>query len=236
MTQHSGKNWLLISLGIAQAVLLLVLLYSIYQVNAGLADLNRTLTLFMQSGSAGPGNKIKVSLGDELPYMGVKDAKVVMTILSDFECDYCREFAQRILPKLKSEYVDKGKLKIIFKDLPLPMHKNALMAAEAASCAHEQGRFWNMHDYLFANQGKFGLEFFTQWAASAQLDTQKYGQCMAEHRYIKPIENSIIEATSAGIQGTPAIIVNGQLTMGTKPYAYFAQLIDSQLDGGVAQR
>jgi protein-disulfide isomerase len=105
-------------------------------------------------------------------------------------------------------------------------------AADAAACAHEQGRFWQLHDYLFANQQHLDARTYRRWARTNGLDTTRYGQCLRQQPYRQGITTDTDVAHAAGIQGTPAIVINGQLTLGIRPYAYFAQAIDRALAAG----
>jgi protein-disulfide isomerase len=87
-----------------------------------------------------------------LPILGNKNAKVTMVEWSDFQCPYCEQFFTSTLGQIKKEYIDTGKMKLAYREYPLPFHANAEKAAEAAECAHEQGKFWAYHDILFQNQ------------------------------------------------------------------------------------
>ena len=101
---------------------------------------------------AGPVIDMK-ALADDDPVLGDPNAKVTIIAFEDFQCPFCERFDTQTFPQLKSQYIDTGKAKFIFRDFPLSFHQNADNAANTAECANEQGKFWQMHDKLFTNNG-----------------------------------------------------------------------------------
>ncbi|HYW13127.1 MAG TPA: thioredoxin domain-containing protein [Longimicrobium sp.] len=171
---------------------------------------------------------------------GADSAKVTIVEVSDFQCPYCREFATTTYPRIDSAYVRTGRAKIVYMNLPLSMHANAFPAAEAALCAGAQGKFWQMHDRLFATQREWSAETdavqrFERMAQALQLDMAAYRDCTAADRTAPIIINDAMQAAEAGIRGTPAFILvsrAGQRTMsGAVSFEQFAGEMDLLLSG-----
>lgn len=213
-------------LRIAQLVLLVVIVLYVYKLNKRIDKLNQKLVDV--SSQVSPASLVKLNFDKASPQMGSDNAKVVMTIFSDFECEFCKTFAKEILPKLKADYVDKGLLKVHFRFLPLDIHKNAVMAAEAATFVNEQGKFWEMHDFLF-EQSSLNKVTVSDWVAKNGLDTNKLKMNLQNHTYKNKIDQDISEANRVGITGTPAIVINGSITLGSRSYDYFTDLIATEL-------
>jgi protein-disulfide isomerase len=171
--------------------------------------------------------RIDVEIGDNNPVKGPAGAPVTIVEFSDFQCPYC----SRVIPTLKKVEETYGdRIRIAFRDLPLiQMHPNATRAAEAAACAHVQGKFWEMHDKLFANQDKLGAEDLKKHAADLGLDTAAFGQCVESGKYKDEWKKDADAATAYGLSGTPAFFINGRLVVGAQPFDAFAQVIDEEL-------
>jgi protein-disulfide isomerase len=145
---------------------------------------------------------------------GADSAKVTIVEVSDFQCPYCRQFASGTYAQIDSAYVRTGRAKLVYINLPLSIHANAFSAAEAAMCAGAQGKFWQMHDRLFATQGEWGPrpdagQRFERMAQALSIDMAAYRDCTANDRTASIILNDAMQAGGAGIQGTPAFILNG---------------------------
>ncbi|MGH8102956.1 MAG: DsbA family protein, partial [bacterium] len=140
-------------------------------------------------------------------------------------------------PQLKKDYIDTGKVRLAFRDLPLSsIHPRAMPAALAAECAHEQGRFWEFHDLLFNNQKQMTDENFAKWAGDLKLDTTGFLSCYTTQKYKAEIDGDAGEAAKIGVNGTPGFIfgrtrpdgtLEGQYISGAQPYALFAQAIEA---------
>jgi protein-disulfide isomerase len=161
------------------------------------------------------------------PAKGPAAAPVTVVEFSDFQCPFCA----RVGPTLKKlEETYPGKLRIVFRDLPLlNIHKNAGHAAEAAQCANDQGKFWEMHDRLFANQAKLAPAELKEHAVALGLDATAFNQCLDSGKYTAEWRRDSEEATRLGLSGTPAFFINGRLLSGAQPYEAFAQVIDEEL-------
>jgi protein-disulfide isomerase len=145
---------------------------------------------------------------------------------SDFQCPYCAG-AEKTIAQLRGTYGDK--LRIVFRNFPLAMHSNAQAAAEAAMCADRQGRFWEMHDRLFANQGALASADLLKHATELGLDEAAFQRCTAGHETAETIARDRLAAMGLDITGTPAFLVNGRLISGAATLAQFTQIVDEEL-------
>jgi protein-disulfide isomerase len=171
---------------------------------------------------------------------GSESAQVTIIEISDFQCPYCREFAASTYPRVDSAYVQTGKARVIYINLPLSMHREAYGAAEAAMCASAQGKFWQMHDRLFATQREWGnqpdaAQRFERIAQELRLDMDAYRDCTANDRPSSIIVSDAMQAAEAGIRGTPAFILNGpggqRALSGAVPFEQFKSEMDALLAG-----
>ncbi len=175
-------------------------------------------------------NKLDMqSLMDDDAVEGSEDAKVTIVEWSDFECPFCVRFYQQTLGKIREQYIDTGKVKLVFRDFPLGFHANAQKAAEAAECAGEQGKFWEMHNMLFVEGVSGGVDTFKQYAADLALDTEKFNECLDTGAMTAEIQKDQRDGAAAGIKGTPGFIINGQLVSGAQPFEVFQQVIETEL-------
>ena len=161
---------------------------------------------------------------------GAANAPVTMIEFSDFQCPFCGRFFEDAYPQIKKDYIDTGKVQLIFRNFPLTsIHPNAQPAAEAAECADEQGKFWQYHDQLFTNQAMLSVENYKQWAKDLGLDTKKFNDCVDTHKYASKVSKDESDGQAAGVDGTPAFFVNGALISGAQPYGAFKAAIDAAL-------
>ena len=143
------------------------------------------------------------------------------------------------MPQIEKEYVETGKMKHVFMDFPLPMHSNAMKASEAGLCAGDQGKFWEMHDKLFANQQALKQEDLVKHAEALGLAPAKFKECLDSGKHAEYIKKTMAEGQKAGITGTPAFLIgyiepNGKVRatkkiVGAQPYAFFQAAIDELL-------
>lgn len=172
-----------------------------------------------------PNRIYTVSITDS-PSKGPANAPVTIAEFSDFQCPFCG----KVEPTLKQiEQVYKGKVRIVWKHLPLPFHKNAMPAALAAEAARSQGKFWEMHEKLFANQSALDLADLRKYASELGLNMAQFDKDLADIAKKKRIDDDAAEARALGITGTPGFIINGRLTTGAKPFEAFASMIDEEL-------
>ena len=142
------------------------------------------------------------------PFKGNKNAKLTLIEFSEYQCPFCGRHVRDTFPNIDKEYIQTGKLKYVFRDLPLEsIHKNAFKASEAAHCAGDQGKFWEMHDRLFANQNSLEPAMLTAHAQAVGVDTKKFQACLDAGKYAAEIRKDIAEATKYGIAGTPTSVI-----------------------------
>ena len=121
------------------------------------------------------------------------------------------------------------KVRIVWKHYPLDFHKDALPAALASMAAHEQGKFWEYHDKLFANQQKMQPPFLRQYAQELGLDVKRFEQALDRATGKAAIDADVAEVKALGITGTPAFFVNGRYLSGAKPFEDFVKVINAEL-------
>jgi len=121
-------------------------------------------------------------------------------------------------------------VQFVFRDFPLAFHDRAQAAAEAAQCAHAQGKFWEYHDKLFENQSALQTEDLKQYAAGLGLDADDFGECLDSRRFRDDVGQDQREGSTFGVRGTPAFFVNGRFLSGNQPFAAFAKIIDEELE------
>jgi protein-disulfide isomerase len=141
-----------------------------------------------------------------------------------------------VIPTLKKLHESYGdKVRIVFRDLPLQMHPQAPKAAEAAECANEQGKFWEMHDKLFASQQKLQIADLKQHAVDLGLTADAFNQCLDSGKFTASVKQDSEDGARYGLTGTPGFFINGRLLVGAQPYEAFAQVIDEELDLAAAK-
>jgi protein-disulfide isomerase len=172
-----------------------------------------------------PNRKYDVEVG-RAPVRGPDDAKVTIVEFSDFQCPFCAKVGPT-LKKIEEEYGDK--VRIAFKQLPLDFHAKAVPASKAALAAAKQGKFWEMHDLIFANQKELGTEKYSAWASELGLDVEQFKKDMASEDIQKWIDSDKLEAAKLGVTGTPSFFVNGYFLSGAQPFEAFKVAIDKQL-------
>lgn len=168
---------------------------------------------------------------------GSLDAPVVIVEYSDFQCPYCGRWVQQTYPTILKEYIETGKVRLVFRDFPLDFHQNAQPAAVASRCAAEQGAYWPMHDALFANQAEWAeladaRETFVGYAQEIGLDRDQFRTCLDSGRFDQAIQDDIQAGLVAGVTGTPSFVINGQLLVGAQPVSAFRKALDTILAGG----
>ena len=168
-------------------------------------------------------------------YLGPKDAKVFIEEYSDFQCPYCGLYVRETLPKIKSEYIEKGLVRYQFINMPLrSIHPAAQKAAEAALCAGKQGKFWEMHDLLYERQGEWAgqispLKTFEGYASQIGLNVEKFRTCLQTGETALQVQNDLAEAARRGVTATPTFFINGRKLEGAYPYEVFKAIIEEEL-------
>ncbi len=190
---------------------------------------------------------VSASIDDD-PVLGDKNAPVTMIEFSDFQCPFCRKFWTETLPSIKSEYIDTGKVKFVYRDFPLTsIHPIAEPAAEAAECVRDQygeDAFWKMHDKIFQEGNildggdpltgpvrgtvQFTSEDLKAWAKELGYNIDS---CLDSGKFKSEVQKDSSDAVAAGGQGTPYFVINGKPVSGAQPFSAFKQVIDAELSG-----
>lgn len=186
------------------------------------------------------------AMGDEENFMlrddgrvrGSSTAPVTLLEYSDFTCGFCVKFFQETWPQIFTEYVETGKVKLVYRDFPRSLTGPSLDLALAARCSGEQGHYWAMHDRLFQSHAQPSLEELSAEAKTFGLDTNQFSECLLSRRFIEPIFRDRQEGGSLGIRGTPAFVLfltdqleDGPVLVipGAFPFDVFQEQIDRLL-------
>jgi len=171
--------------------------------------------------------RVSLPVEDDGRTLGPAGAPVTLIEFSDYQCPYCARAALTLVD-VRARYGDK--LRIVFRDMPLrSIHPNAAKAAEAAACAKDQGKFWEMNEHLFAHQGELDPEGLKRQAAEIDLDGARFAECLDSGRKAAGVSSDADLGADLGITGTPAFILNGRLLSGALSADRFAELIDAEL-------
>ncbi len=173
---------------------------------------------------------------DDDPFLGSKNAPVAMIEFSDYQCPFCRSFWRDSLSQLKKEYIDTGKVRFVYRDYPLSFHPMAAISAQAAECAEDQNKYWEMHDKIFGEQDKKGqgtVQFTVQdikkWALDIGLSADKFNKCLDSEKYKSEVEKDFSDGSAAGVSGTPTFFINGRSVVGAQPYSALRAIIEEEL-------
>ena len=185
-----------------------------------------------------PPQNVVLDLGTN-PFRGDGKAPLTLIEFSDYQCPICSRHVRETSPLIDREYVATGKVKYVLLDFPLEsIHKLAFRAAEAAHCAGDQGKYWEMHDRLFASQKS--LETWTAHAESVHLNVGRFEDCLSRSRYAEQIRKNVAEGEKAGVPGTPVFLLaytdptSSRVTTvarltGAQPFPIFKNRIDQLL-------
>ncbi len=221
---------------IAAAVLQIVLLiYIAAQVAGGVAAApnngDSAPTPTAPGGNDAPSVPIDMeTLIDDDSIKGDPDAPVTIVEFSDYECPFCARFYSQTYTQIDEQYIKTGKVKLVYRDFPLSFHQNAQKAAEAAECAGEQGKYYEMHDLLFENGVSGGVAQYKQLASQIGLDTAEFNTCLDTGAMAGEVQKDFADGQRAGIQGTPGFIINGKIISGAQPFSVFQQIIEAELN------
>ncbi len=188
-----------------------------------------------------PTDRIKDILPSATPIKGKPEAPVLIVEFSDFTCGYCGKFYRDTLPHIKAQYVDSGKVRFAYRDFPRDEQGWGLVAAHAARCAGEQGRFWEMHDRLFDLRGQFGKGSLLQIAKEQRLNVNAFTACMDSQKHLDAIMTDKEAGELIGFHGTPGFLLvrtdgkrfwNPLMIPGAVSYDRFRAAIDGLLKKG----
>jgi predicted DsbA family dithiol-disulfide isomerase/Skp family chaperone for outer membrane proteins len=161
------------------------------------------------------------------PSRGLATAPVTIVEFSDFECPYCGA----LYPTLKKvEETYKDKIRIVYRQFPLNnIHPRAQKAAEASLCANEQGKFWQLHDAMFTDQKNLTVDDLKSKAAVLSMNAEAFASCLDSGKHAAAVRDSIVEGSKAGVDGTPALFINGRFLGGNQPYGEIEKIIEDEL-------
>mgnify|MGYP001616288580 CR=1 FL=1 len=168
--------------------------------------------------------------------LGNLDAPVTIIEYSDFQCPFCGRFFSQTVNRVKQEYIKTGKVKFVYRHFAF-LGDESKAAASAVECAKDQGKFWDMHDAVFGSEINDGQEhngnlkrsLFMTLAEGIGLDTEQYGSCLDDEKYVGKVERDYASAQVIGVRATPTIFVNGEKVEGALPFEQFKVLIEKYL-------
>lgn len=180
--------------------------------------------------------KIEVTANDHV--LGDAKAKVTVIEFADFRCPFCERFFTQAEANIKKDYVDTGKVRLVFKHYAF-LGQQSVWAAEASECASEQGKFWEYHDWLYQNQAsESDLAYYSKanlikYAGKISgINTGQFATCLKTDKYSKRVADDLSLGNSSGVTGTPTSFINGAMIVGAQPYSAFQAAIDSALKKG----
>ena len=168
------------------------------------------------------------------PIMGNPSATITIVEWGDYQCTFCYKFHQSTLNTIKHDFIETGKVKLVFKDFPLN-GPDSVLAAEAAYCAQDQGKYWQYHDELYKNWGGERTGWITRdsldkFATTVSLDLEKFDKCLDEHRYLERVNQMYEFGREIGIDATPSFLVfsNEKIIkiIGNQPLEVFLKSLD----------
>lgn len=171
-----------------------------------------------------PRVSVDVAAGD--PAEGPADAPITIVEFSDYQCPFCARVTPT-MDRVMKTYA--GKVRRVFKDFPLPSHPQAPKAAEAARCAGDQGKYWEMHARLFANQAALQIDQIKKTASSLGIDQAAFDQCLDGGKYTSKVAADLDQGEGLGVNSTPSLFINGRPLVGAQPFDVFKQVIDEEL-------
>lgn len=205
-------------------------------------DLQDLEDVMLTDPNTGAAQEPVIVTADDDPVLGSADAPIVIIEFSDFQCPFCAKFHAETLPLIKENYIDTGKVKLVYRDFPIQnIHPNAMAAAVAAECADEQGMFWDYHDTLFESMNQWKdlsmvdvIDQFKAYAMNTGTDETEFADCMDTGKYVNEVASDYADGVSYGITGTPAFFLgNDQIgyhhMSGAKPYDEFQFVIEQLL-------
>ena len=174
-----------------------------------------------------PTPSVELAIGDSA-VKGDEDAPVEIYEFSEFQCPFCKRFYDNTWDQILDNYLNDGKVKVIFKHFPLGFHANAQKASEATECAKDQGKFWEYHDVLFET-AQLDMESLKKHAEDLGLDTEDFNTCLDTGKYADKVKEDFDLGRTVGVSGTPSFFINGKKVVGAQPYEVFKAEIDAAL-------
>lgn len=202
VVQRKPFNWFYVILGVV--------------VIGGIAAIATIVLSSRGSGASSSSGVVNPGDLSAFPSLGDANAPVTVVEYSDFQCPYCALFAVQQKPAFVSTYIDTGKVRLVYHDMPLTQHRNSVAAAEAGRCAADQNAFWKLHDLLFAKQTEWESlpdpkQQFGAYAQQVGLDTATFNQCLSSGKHNAAILAAKQQAYDAQIPATPSFVINGKV-------------------------
>jgi protein-disulfide isomerase len=165
------------------------------------------------------------------PSLGPNDAPIVIVVVSDFQCPFCRRFHDETYQQLLDAYP--GQIRFVYRNLPLTsIHPNAMPSAIASLCANDQNKYWEFYNKLFSSE-TLDEATYIQYATDLSLDVETFTACLSSGSHDEFIKNDMDFSLGLGVQSTPTFFVNGMAIVGAQPLSSFKQLIDKELAGEI---
>jgi protein-disulfide isomerase len=171
---------------------------------------------------------------DGAPTMGdTQESKVIIVEFSDYQCLFCKKYFDESFSKIRETYVNTNKVIYAFRDYPLTAHPQALLASNAANCANDQGKFWEMHDLLFERQDQWSYkdnakDIMLNFAKELKLDMEKFNNCLNTQKYLVKIQQHIGDGLKYKVTGTPTFFINNKKVMGAQSFETLSGIIDGE--------
>lgn len=211
------------------------------QLRKEVLELKQLILAMQPAAKAGPPERISIA---QRPSRGNDVARVVVVEFSDYQCPYCALFFRQTLPELDQDFIKTGKIKYVFNNVPIDqIHPTALKAAEAAECARDQGKFWEMHDQIFTHQKTLSLADLNAHAKSIGLEPTQFSQCLTSGKNAAVVKAGLAQAAAVGVDGTPTFVIALTdarnpletnlkvvgIISGAQPFAVFKSALDKAL-------
>ena len=183
----------------------------------------------------GNGKQVEMDLSSSFP-MGKDTAKYAIVEFTDYQCPYCFKHSKKTFPIIKQQYINPGIIKYYVKSFPLDFHGQAKKAAISTRCSGQQGKFWEMHELIFANNKQLSEKSFSTFATQLAINVPLFEICLKKPEVIKAVENDILEGELIGVQGTPAFfigrvyqdkLVDIKALFGAQSFSSFSRVINS---------
>ena len=181
------------------------------------------------------GQKVNVGVGN-YPPLGNKNAPIKIIEFADLRCPFCENFYKQTEPQIISDYVNTGKVAFYYRNYAF-LGPASIVAANAAECANEQGKFWAFHNYMYDNQpsetdtSMYNTTSLTNIAGQLGMNTTQFQSCLSANKYQKNVDGDLADGQKAGVNGTPTVFINGVPVVGAQPYSAFQTAIDQALAG-----
>lgn len=235
MNKQYSNNWLylMVILFVGWMIAMSIIIAG-WIISKQINDTKNTPAIGQQAQEPVQTSPIQVELNDTFPTLGNPDAKVTVIEFADFQCPFCSQWQKSIFPLLKSEYIDTGKIKFAYFDFAF-LGPESEQAAEASSCALDQGKFWEYHDKLFDNQGGENIGVFSDdklklFASELNLNTTQFDRCLSEDTHAAQVTSKLQQASKYGIDSTPTVLINGWKYSGVSPWSQYKQAIEKELN------